>query len=235
MAGLKKIQPTVLLADEVYDQLFAAINTGAINPTKRLVQEKLADELQVSRTPVRDALLRLEHEGILTRIGRGGFIIRRITDEELVQIFSAREAVECHALGLLCKKNDPELADRLSAIVEREEHKPRTTITDYFEGNTLIHRAFVEETGNSFLLKMFDVIWNRSIGIALFSEFGTDELTLSLKDHHVLCDVVREGNVDRAREAMRIHIYDGLSLQRNAIKSAQDDLDSNSTDRVIEE
>lgn len=233
MAGLKKIEPQVPLADEVYSQLFAAINTGTIDPTKRLIQEKLADELQVSRTPVRDALLRLEHEGILTRIGRNGFIIRRITGEELSQIFSAREAVECHALVMLCKKNDSELADRLSAMVEREEKQARHTITDYFEANKLIHRTFVEETGNSLLLKMFDMIWNRSIGIVLFSEIGTDVLSLSLKDHLVLCDAVREGHADRAREAMRVHIDEGLNLQRNAIKTRQHEFDPNITDAVI--
>ncbi len=223
MAEFTKIAPSVSLAEEVYNQLFAAINTGAIDPLKRIVQEKLADELQVSRTPVREALLRLEHEGILTRVGRGGFVIRKITDQELVEIFSAREVVECHALGLLCEKNDPQISDRLSAIVEREEQTPRHTITDYFEANKLIHRSFVEETDNRFLLQMFDLIWNRSVGIVLFSEIGTDTLPKSLRDHLVLCDAVREADAEQAMEAMRQHIYEGLSLQRRAINERQDE------------
>ena len=145
-------------------------------------------------------------------------MIRQITDREVVDIYSARKAVECYALGLLCLKDDPGLADRLSRIIEREEKQPRHTITDYFEANKMIHRTFVEETGNSFLLDMFDLVWNRSIGISLFSEIGTRDLSLSLKDHLVLCDAVREGSVKGAEAAMRSHIDEGLKLQRQAMK-----------------
>jgi len=53
------------LADEVYDQLLASITVGDIGPDDRLVQERLAAELDISRTPVREALLRLEQEGVL--------------------------------------------------------------------------------------------------------------------------------------------------------------------------
>jgi len=70
MAGLKRIQlAPKRIADEIYSQLLAAIGNGDIAPSQRLVQERLAAELDVSRTPVREALLRLEQEGVLERAG----------------------------------------------------------------------------------------------------------------------------------------------------------------------
>ena len=91
----KKIEVTRLrLADQVYDQILHAIENGLIAPADRIVQEKLADELMVSRTPVREALLRLQQEGILTAVDRGGFTIRQATPREIIELYQAREAVE---------------------------------------------------------------------------------------------------------------------------------------------
>ena len=70
---------TPRLADDVYDQILSAIVNGRIAPGERLIQEKIATEINVSRTPVREALLRLEQEGILELSGRKGFAIRRIS------------------------------------------------------------------------------------------------------------------------------------------------------------
>jgi len=71
------------LADEVYDQLLESIVRGELGPDDRLVQEKLAAELDISRTPVREALLRLEQEGVLVSAARGGFKLYRMSESEV--------------------------------------------------------------------------------------------------------------------------------------------------------
>ena len=70
------VQPR--LAVDVYDQILSAIVNGDIRPGERLIQEQIAAEINVSRTPVREALLRLEQEGVLVQSGRKGFSIRNI-------------------------------------------------------------------------------------------------------------------------------------------------------------
>ena len=75
------------LADEVYDQLVRAIMDREIGPEDRLVQEKLAAELDISRTPVREALLRLEKEGVLYLANSGGFRLAKISEEEVISVF----------------------------------------------------------------------------------------------------------------------------------------------------
>ena len=224
MTRLKKIKPSMRLAEEVYEQLYTGINSGLIDPNERMVQERLADELEVSRTPVREALIRLEHEGILVREGRSGYVIRQFTEQEIAQIYSAREAVECQALGLLCEMNNPELVKRLIDIVECEESRAGSTLNDYYEANKLIHRTFVKETGNRFLLEMFDQIWNRSVGFVVFSALEKDSLSVSLNGHLELCDAVKRGDPQVAIDAMRSHIREGLTLQSGVLAEHAENL-----------
>ncbi len=222
MTRLKKIKPSLRLAEEVYDQLYTGINSGLIHPNERIVQERLADELEVSRTPVREALIRLEHEGILVREGRSGYVIRQFTGQEIGQIYSAREAVECHALGLLCEMNDAQLVKRLFDIVESEENRSRSTLNEYYEANKLIHRTFVKATGNRFLLEMFDQIWNRNVGFVVFSALEKENLSVSLTGHLALCEAVERRDSQLAIEAMRDHIREGLTLQNGALLKRSD-------------
>ena len=70
MGHFKAINTSARLADEVYQQILDAITAGVVDPHKRIVQERLADQLQGSRTPIREALIRLENEGVLVRVGR---------------------------------------------------------------------------------------------------------------------------------------------------------------------
>ena len=224
MSVYTKIKPATLLADEVYKQLVSSITDGTIDPTKRIIQDKLANEMEVSRTPVREALLRLENEGFLKRAGRSGFIVRRLSGKEAEQIYSAREAVECHSLGLLCQIEDTGQANRLAKIVETIESQPVQTISGYLDANKTIHRAFVEETDNHNLLKMFDLIWNQSTAIRLFSKFNDRDLSASLKNHMVLCEAVKKRDRQAAVELMRDHIRNGLQLQLNAIAAREADL-----------
>ena len=76
-------QKRTRLADNVYEQILSAILSGEIMPGERLIQETIASQIDVSRTPVREAFLRLEREGVLEAAGRGGFQIRNITEQEI--------------------------------------------------------------------------------------------------------------------------------------------------------
>lgn len=221
MKEFKKIEKTIRLADKVYEQLFDGIYSGAIDPHERIVQEKLADQMEVSRTPVREAMLRLENEGILQRDGKSGFVIRQIADEEAIHIYNAREAVECHALGMLCQIEDSGQAQRMADLINKIDEQPKNSVIEYFEANRKIHRAFVAETKNPFLLEMFDLIWNRSSAIHLFSKISESELPLSLKDHMTLCDAIETKDSEFAMKVMRAHIRGGLEIQLISMSGAK--------------
>ncbi|HIB81718.1 MAG TPA: GntR family transcriptional regulator, partial [Gammaproteobacteria bacterium] len=120
-------QKRTRLADNVYEQILSAILSGEIMPGERLIQETIASQIDVSRTPVREAFLRLEREGVLEAAGRGGFQIRNITEQEIKDLYLAREAVEGFAAKLLAGALSQEQAQNIEAAVRSEiKHVVRT-------------------------------------------------------------------------------------------------------------
>ena len=211
---LKSIKPERhRLADEVYDQLVNAIANREIAVNDRLVQEKLATELQISRTPVREALMRLEHEGVLSASISGGFRLYQMNREEIRELYQARAAIEGQAARILATRKDPkEIADLRETIL-REEDIHIETVQAYFKANHTIHRRFIELTGNRFLLEMLNVTWGKAMAIHLFGSIANVDLAKSLGSHMELVDVIATGDKTAALEAVTAHIQDGFDLQ----------------------
>jgi DNA-binding GntR family transcriptional regulator len=157
------------LADDVYEQILSAILSGEIVPGERLIQETIASQINVSRTPVREAFLRLEREGVLEAAGRGGFQIRDINEKEIQDLYLAREAVEGFAAKLLAGALSQEQAQNIETAVRWEMGLKSIHKEEHFHANRTIHRTIVAQTGNGVLLDMFDSIWNRGISIRSFS------------------------------------------------------------------
>lgn len=208
------------LADEVYDQLVAAIMSRDIGPDDRLVQEKLAAELDISRTPVREALLRLEKEGVLHQANSGGFRLANISEDETRELYQARAAIEGQAARILAVRQDPAELNKLREIIRQSENLVNPTTQDYFVANRTIHRAFMEMAGNRFLLEMFDMIWGRAMAFHLFAAIENADLAKSLGNHMALVDVLETGNRAAALEAFTAHIQDGFELHIDGIRSA---------------
>ena len=233
MKKFNKIKNISRLSDEVHRQILEAVSNRSISPHDRIIQEDLADMMDVSRTPVRDALLRLESEGVLVRVGRRGFHLRSFTFEEVEQLYRAREAVECYAFGRLSQQLNADEISRLRVTIEELERGSQESVMDYFNTNRAIHREFVVQAKNPVLVEMFDSIWNRGGCPFLFSELGSAELKRSLTGHLDLCDLLNHKDEQLAMQKMRQHIRDGLELHRHSIADDEfvtPEVKSNSTD-----
>lgn len=216
--ALKSIQPARRrLADEVYDELIDAIMRREIGPEDRLVQEKLAAEMQISRTPVREALMRLEQEGVLEVSSRGSFRLYQLGDDEVKELYQARAAVEGQGARILAVRRDPADAAALRALIEREENLEDHSARGYFEANRNIHRAFVERANNRFLLEMFDMIWGKAMVFPLFASIENADLSKSLGDHMELVDAIEGGDRGQALEVFTRHIQNGFDLQMQGL------------------
>lgn len=212
--ALKKIElPRVRLADVAYEQIVNAIVNDEIERGRKIAQEKLAERLGISRTPLREALFRLEKEGILTMSGKGGFLIRSLTPEEVRDIYQTRSAIEGHAAMLLAERADPRVIRAIRAVIESQASRELVSAADIYDANRLIHRAFVEHTGNAYLLEMFDMMWNRALSLHMFSAIELDLVRRTLTDHHALCDALEPGDGPKGADAMRQHIENGMRLQ----------------------
>lgn len=211
---LKSIQTSRRrLADEVYDQIIGAIMRLEIGPQDRLIQEKLAKELDISRTPVREALMRLEQEGVLVVSDRGGFRLHQMDDHEVRELYQARAAIEGQSARILADRNNPDVVSTLRKTVEKEENIAVLSARAYFEANRNIHRQFVVLAENRHLTEMFDMIWGKAMAFQIFAAIENVDLSRSLGDHMALVDAVATGDKTVALETFIDHIYAGFDLQ----------------------
>ena len=86
-----------LLREQVYSGIKNAIISGEFEPGKRLIEERLAEDMKTSRTPVREAIQKLEKEGLIQRLPRGGFAVKGVSEEEVEDVFGLREVLEGYA------------------------------------------------------------------------------------------------------------------------------------------
>ncbi len=219
--AFKSIQPVRRrLADEVYDQLVSAIMNLEIGQKDRLVQEKLATDLGISRTPVREALMRLEQEGVLQKSAQGGYRLHQMSDEEVRELYQTRAAIEGQVARILAEKNDASDFAELRDTIQREENISSASVRNYFEANRNIHRRFVELANNRYLLEMFDMTWGKAMAFQIFAQIENVDLSKSLGDHMALVDVLETGDKIEALEVFIQHIQDGFDLQMEGIHAS---------------
>ncbi|NNF80433.1 MAG: GntR family transcriptional regulator [Rhizobiales bacterium] len=210
------VQPR--LADDVYEQILSAIVNGQIAPGDRLIQEKIAAEINISRTPVREALLRLEREGILELSGRKGFSIRQISEEEVRDIYGVREAIEGYGAYWVAANRTDERIEAIAEKVAEERALKEHDMQAEFRINRDIHRTIVAQTGNKALLDMFDSIWGRGISQWLFAATRTNQMPPDPDVHDKLLSVIKNGSPAEAQAAMIEHVRDGLNMQIKGLK-----------------
>ncbi len=201
------------LADAAYQAIVGAVMAGDIGPGHRLIMDQLAEQLEISRTPVRDALHRLEREGLIEPTGRRGFVVRVLDDDEISQIYAAREAIEGYAARILVEYGQiPDWFEQFSRSLDEAVIVQDGSPAGAFAANRLVHRRVVELTGNRFLLTSFDSLWG--LGLAVFAfvqRFPVDPETDNVRaDHEALLEAFASGDPDRSQQIMVGHIRAGF-------------------------
>lgn len=204
------------LADQVYDAIVLGILTNKVELGTPLIMDELAESLDVSRTPVRDALQRLEHEGLVEQRGRRGFIVRPVSEADVHQLYQAREAVEGYAARWIAQHADESFFTDVAAVIERAQNTIDGTVVQSFRANQSIHRCIVEAVGNRYLTANFDSIWGASIAAVAYGrlflhEVGMQEQDIAA-DHRSLVEGLRSGDPIAAGAEMDAHIRDGLAV-----------------------
>ena len=123
-----------------YNQLKSRILSGGFKPGERLAEEHLAKSLGVSRTPVREALHKLESEGLVQPLESRGFCIARDSREEIEDLFDVRAALEGYAIRLICDYISEQTLEQLNGFIEKaRDALDRKKLDEIFEYNTRFH------------------------------------------------------------------------------------------------
>jgi DNA-binding GntR family transcriptional regulator len=139
------------IRESVYEHLKTDILSGHLDPGKKLTEENLAETLGVSRTPVREALYKLESEGLIKPRKKRGFVVSGDSREEVEELFELRSILEGYALRIITPAISEETLGQLNGFIQNaEEALRRNRIEEVFKWNTrfhdLLHELVVEKT-----------------------------------------------------------------------------------------
>ncbi len=204
-----KENPFAHLGDAVYDILYRSVIHLEIPADALLSETALAKELDVSRTPVRDALLRLQDEGLLVR-GKGqSFSVAPLRREECRHLMEVRLAVEGQAAFLAAERISPPQEKKLAALQERYESACAAWDTDAMvESDHAFHQMIVDAACNPYLADVYRQISPRVLHYRyfLFSRMERESVgqTMegSVRHHRSVCNAIRLGFGSLAREQL---------------------------------
>ncbi len=196
-----------LLSDQIYMLIKSMIKEATLAPGEQLVESQLARKLQVSQAPVRDALKRLAHEGLVTHVRHQGNFVAKYSDEEVEQAKVARATLESLAGGLACGSLDDETRSRLAGLVDEmlaAAHDLR--LGEFRELDFAFHRAVIEASGNGYLPRMWDIIEPslRSMHVLGDPHFPGDWVQVA-EWHRSLLQALEGSDRDAAAELFRAH------------------------------
>jgi DNA-binding GntR family transcriptional regulator len=141
----KPTNNTLPVREKVYEYLKASILSGHLNPGEKLTEEHLAKTLGVSRTPIREALHKLESEGLIKIRKKRGFIVSKDSNEEVEELFELRSILEGYTLRIISQSISEETLHRLKGFIQNaEEALRRKKIEDVFKYNTRFHDTLHE-------------------------------------------------------------------------------------------
>jgi len=201
--------PDQSLADAVSDRLREAIHTGKYTPGQRLVERTLSDELGVSHIPVREALTKLEDEGLVVRLPRRGARVAELSPKSIGEVSSMRVLLEAFVVRRVCERwtanaerDLVRLADRMLAAAEKGD---AATVLDL---DHRFHERLWEQADHAILIEVAAGLRGRihSFLRAAVQTLSSAELVAHAMNHHALTHVIAAGDADAAVEAMRAHI-----------------------------
>src|ERR1700693_1993526 len=185
-----------------YDSIKRHILEGKLDENARLTEEFLSNRLGISKSPIREALNRLEAEGLIRIEARRGAYLPTFSMKEIDELYDLREALEVHATRT-AKVTPALLAELKQSIRLLRKHLESNDKADYIEEDVRFHTALVNAAGNELLSKEFENIQNR---IWLCRRNTYDLSSSSAPDHHEAIVGGLQGNRAVAQRAMREHI-----------------------------
>ncbi|SMG25429.1 GntR family transcriptional regulator [Dethiosulfovibrio salsuginis] len=200
-------------SDYVYHQLRNQIITKKLRAGQRLPEITLAKQLEVSRTPVREALRRLANEGMVQLIPNGGARLLAPTKEEIVGTYEVRDYLERLAVKKAASRITPLQICRLEEQIELEEKSfQERDLESYLEVNNSFHRIIAEASGNIILADYIDNVLSRTYVFLVFYETFFDfQTNPSLDEHRAILKALSDHDEDLSVKLMEDHL--SLSLK----------------------
>lgn len=208
LTGLSKVN----LRQQALEALRRAITTGRLAPGSRLVETELADQLQVSRGTLREAMRQLQQEGLISAGARGWLSVRSLGTQEIRDVFAVRAALESMAVRTLSRESDrAAIVATLRERVQTMAAVAEQSLEDRIEADLEFHRTLCRLTGNATLLHS----WRSLEGAIRMSIMwaGEDRAVGNMRvdRHTAIVDVIETGDAPAAVDEVDRHMDEAVA------------------------
>lgn len=195
------------LRDMVYHKIRQAILVGDMQPGERLMEIHLAERLGVSRTPVREAIHKLEQEGLVIMTPRKGAEVAQITEQGLRDVLEVRRGLDAMSIELACERiKDGDKKALNDARVAFEEAIKGGDIRELARTDVAFHEIIVRATGNQRLIEVVTQMAEQMYRYRFEYLKDTSSYEKLVEEHRRMCEYIEKGNKQDAAKVAREHI-----------------------------
>lgn len=196
------------MKEQVYEYLKEKIILGQIKPGERLIEEKIAEELDISRSPIREAVRMLEKDGLLLVNKKGGVTVVKPTIEDYKYLYECRIEMESLAAFYAALRRTPEELEMIrEQFLEMERVKEHPTLVEVHDINNIFHETIIKASKNPFLI----AITSQLRGVKTFYrgailEVNPFRMENAIVEHSKIFQAIENKDAKAARNSMKMHI-----------------------------
>ena len=194
------------LRDVVFNTLRQAILRGEMEPGERLMEIQLSQKLGVSRTPIREALTRLEAERLIKQTS-SGMVVVGISKKDVEEMYAVKKAMEPYATELAVKNMSAEGLEKLREILEQQEfYVTKSNAEKIKDLDTEFHDIIYSESASPTLESILSPLHHKLMRFRKVSLQFSDRSTQSVEEHKQLFEAIEAGDAKKAKELMAEHV-----------------------------
>jgi DNA-binding GntR family transcriptional regulator len=201
----------VAIADRVYDALSAQFMSGVRLPGERLKLHLLSRELDVSPTPIREALARLEHTGFIERHSQRGYVVARLLEaDEISQLMDARLLLEPAMARAATQRSSAgflsQLAETISVMQDAGHKADGETLRECWVADEMFHGLIADQGGNPFIAKAYRSLGGQLQRFRIIGKSGVSHARSACAEHEAVYSAIEVGDADEAARAIGRHL-----------------------------
>jgi len=207
--SIEEIGLYLSLKDRVYEYIKSSIITGKIEPNTHLKEAGLSESMNVSRAPIREALNKLEKEGLVSIVPRKGAVVTPISTEEVESIWEIRSILEPYAAREAAQKCSENKLNKLENKLKKLLQEPND-FSNYIDSDLEVHGLLFKYLKNKMLKRIIEMVRENSLRILNYAEgeivFSKDIALMDIKEHIQIIQALKTRDPYRAESLVYVHI-----------------------------
>lgn len=199
------------IRDMIYESIRKAIFEGELKAGDRLVEKELAEKLRVSRTPIREALRKLEMEGLIKHVPRKGVVVKGFTPDDIIEIYSIRQVLEALAITYTVKNITERELEQLKELIEKMEILTEEDNTDdLFKTSQEFNDILIKSCRMPRLIKLISTYQEYLERFRVVTMGRKERKLAALMDHREILQAVINRDAPRAEQLVKKHLQGAL-------------------------